>query len=216
MFRNILETWPGCARPAQTIRGFWSLLQSFAHTCFPFRSWGQRRCVSHLEGDGGSWQHIGPDPEAGGRDSQDQRGHNRSWWVLLTGTSVNESIVSCNCYCSRIGTVSIFLTKESSLVGLAGAPEGTLQSSVVCVSVYACTCVCLLVVKAKPEMDSQMAKKNKVLFRDYCKKGKETSVWKWNQLLINMNKWVHPRSRVEGCWMEDYWEETSGIKGVSG
>ena len=61
-----------------------------------------------------------------------------------------------------------------------------------------------MVVKAKPEMDSQMAKKNKVLFRDYCKKGKETSVWKWNQLLINMNKWVHPRSRVEGCWMEDY------------
>ena len=53
-------------------------------------------------------------------------------------------------------------------------------------------------------MDSQMVKKNKVLFRDYCKKVKETSVWKWNQLLINMNKWVHPRSRVEGCWMEDY------------
>ena len=74
-------------------------------------------------------------------------------------------------------------------------------------------CMCLLVVKAKPEMDSQMVKKNKVLFRDYCKKGKETSVWKWNQLLINMNKWVHPRSRVDGCWMEDYWEETSGIKG---
>lgn len=83
----------------------------------------------------------------------------------------------------------MFLTKESSLVQLAGAAEGTLQSSVVCVSVYACTYVCLLVVKAKPEMDSQMVKRNKVLFRDYCKKGKETSVWKWNQLLINMSKW---------------------------
>lgn len=46
-----------------------------------------------------------------------------------------------------------------------------------------------MVVKAKPEMDSQMVKKNKVLFRDYCKKGKETSVWKWNRLLINMSKW---------------------------
>ena len=30
-----------------------------------------------------------------------------------------------------------------------------------CVSVYAYTCVCLLVVKAKPEMDSQMVKKKK-------------------------------------------------------
>ena len=55
----------------------------------------------------------------------------------------------------------MFLTKESSLVQLAGAAEGTLQSSVVCVSVYACTYVCLLVVKAKPEMDSQMVKRNR-------------------------------------------------------
>lgn len=29
------------------------------------RSWSQRGRVSHLEGDGGSLQHSGPDPEAG-------------------------------------------------------------------------------------------------------------------------------------------------------
>lgn len=137
-YRNLARVCQACSDHQR----FWSLLQSLAHTCFPFRSRGQRRCVSHLEGDGGSWQHIGPDAEAGGRDSQDQCGHNRPWWVLLTGTSVNKSILSCNCYWSGIGTVPMFLTKESSLVQLAGAPEGLSRALLcVCLCMHAHVCV---------------------------------------------------------------------------
>ena len=120
-YRNLARVCQACSDHQR----FWSLLQSLAHTCFPFRSRGQRRCVSHLEGDGGSWQHIGPDAEAGGWDSQDQCGHNRPWWVLLTGTSVNKSILSCNCYWSGIGRSWQELLRDS--------PE------LCCV----CVCVCI-------------------------------------------------------------------------
>nr|XP_020761442.1 von Willebrand factor A domain-containing protein 3B-like isoform X1 [Odocoileus virginianus texanus]XP_020761443.1 von Willebrand factor A domain-containing protein 3B-like isoform X1 [Odocoileus virginianus texanus] len=182
------------------------------------RSWGQRRCVSHLEGDGGSWQHTGPDPEAGGRDSQDQRGHNRPWWVLLTGASVKESLLSCNCYRLGIGTVSMFLTKEGSLVQLAGAPEGTLQSSVVCVSVYACTYVCLLVVKAKPEMDSQMVKKKQGSIQGLLQEGKRV-------LSMEVESVINKHEQVGICtqgagWRVAGWKITEKkhqvSKGVSG
>lgn len=86
MFRNVMEIWPGCARPARPTGEFLGLLASWLTPCFSPRSWGPRGRVSHLEGDGGSLRHPGPDPEAAGHTSQIRHGHNRAWWVLLMVT----------------------------------------------------------------------------------------------------------------------------------
>jgi hypothetical protein len=51
------------------------VLPGCSHCTFLSRGWSQRGCVSHLERDGGSLQHTGPGPEAGGS--------NRQWWVLF-------------------------------------------------------------------------------------------------------------------------------------
>lgn len=68
--------------------------------------------------------------------------------------------------------------------------------------------------KQNQRRTAKSLKKNKVLFRDYCKKGKETSVWKWNQLLINMSKWgFAPKEQGGGLLDGKLLRRTSGIKG---
>lgn len=145
-YRNLARV---CPRPAMNHQEFWSLLQSHPlHRGSHFQG-RVRRCVSHLEGDGGSWQHG---PDLGG------------WWprlprpvwpqqtmrqVLLTGTVWTESILSCTA-ADRDWDCSPCSFSRRLLSPAGRSSEGLSELCCVCVSVYACTCVCLLVVKAKP------------------------------------------------------------------
>ena len=135
------------ARVCRACSDHQTVLEPPAVTCsqvFPFQELGsEKMCFS----SGGRWRKLAA-----------YWPRSRGWWPRLPRPAWPQQTmvgavdrhecerVNTELYChwSGIGTVSMFLTKESSLVWLVGASEGTLQSSVVCVSVYACTCVCLL------------------------------------------------------------------------
>lgn len=171
-YRNLARVCQACSRPSE-------VLEPPAVTCshvFPFQEQGsEKMCFS----SGGRWRKLAAHwPRCGGwwRDSQDQCGHNRPWWVLLTGTGVWTSQYWVVTATDRgLGLFPCSLPRRAPWSSWQELWGDSPELCCVCLCMHAHVCV-FLVVKAKPEMDSQMVKKTRDLFRDYCKKERDLSM----------------------------------------
>lgn len=185
----------------QTYQRFWSLLQSLAHTCFPFRSRGQRRCVSHLE--------------MGRKLAQHTLAQMRRLVAETPKTSVATTDHGGCCWQARVWTSQYWVVTFTDqglglfpcslprrLLSPAGRSSEEL-SRLCCVCVCVCMHMCLLVVKSKTEMDSQMVKKNRVL-QGLLQEREKRPQYEVDWLLISMSKWgfAPKEQELEGCWME--------------